>query len=113
MVLKQLHPASIENTWVAEMQQPLSPYACAAKSLFSAKTKAKRLLGVKQKSVSNQCKINNFDGASKSQNISGIDSKISGQKFKNWVQKDRVAIWNIPISSLSLFTCQLNVLIGI
>ena len=47
--LKPLNP----KHKTTEMLKSLSPYACAAKSLFSAKTSAKRLNGVKQ----NQCNI--------------------------------------------------------
>ena len=44
--------SSIEITYLKKMQKSLSTDACAAKSLFSAKTDAKRLNGVKQ----NHCK---------------------------------------------------------
>ena len=36
----------IKNAYLFEMQKSFSPYACAAKTLFSATTSAKRLIGV-------------------------------------------------------------------
>ena len=52
MVLKWQYLSNIEIACDAEMQKTLSPYACAAKTLFSANTNAKRLIAVKQ----NPCK---------------------------------------------------------
>ena len=52
MALKKQCSADIENIDVMKMLKSLSPYACAAKTLFSANTSAKNPNGVKQ----NQCK---------------------------------------------------------
>ena len=41
MVLEMQCSVDIKNAYLAEMSKSLSPYACAAKSLFSAKTSAK------------------------------------------------------------------------
>ena len=49
MVLKWQRPRDIEHACIAEIQKSLSPYACAAKSLFSAATSAKHSIGVNQK----------------------------------------------------------------
>ena len=46
MVLKWQRPRDIDNACIAEMPKSLSPYACAAKSLFSAATNAKILIDV-------------------------------------------------------------------
>ena len=49
MVLKCQLSLNIEKARDAEMPQSLSPYACAAKTLFSANTNANMSIGAKQK----------------------------------------------------------------
>ena len=49
MVLKWELASNTENEGIAEMSKSLSPYACAAKSLFSAKTSANISITVNQK----------------------------------------------------------------
>ena len=52
MVLKLNMSSDAEIVQRLEIQNTLSTYACAAKTLFSANTNAKRLIGLKQ----NPCK---------------------------------------------------------
>ena len=49
MVLKMQCSVDIKNAYLANMSKSLSPYACAAKSLFGAATDAKRSIPVNQK----------------------------------------------------------------
>ena len=49
MVLKWRRPWDIGNAYIAEMPKSLSPYACAANTLVSAKTSAKILIRVSRK----------------------------------------------------------------
>ena len=51
MVLNMQCSVDIKNAYLAEMSKSLSPYACAAKTFFSAKTSAKILIPVNQKCV--------------------------------------------------------------
>ena len=58
MVLNWQHSSNIENACMAEMPKSLSPYACVAKSLFSATTSANMLIGVNRKCLYNLRKNN-------------------------------------------------------
>ena len=56
MVLKWQLSSDMENACVAEMSKSLSPYACAAKSLFGAAARAQMSIPANQTCVYNQWK---------------------------------------------------------